>query len=132
MKGLSVSGFVISLLLMICMGLLVSSGCTPPRVYDAREVSVGVNQVNTETFSLSFDNPNFTRVGVEFRVRIYRWDGTEPESYLEHIYVAPQNKRSHSVRTGGCGDRPPGLNEDSECNLRVTAVLLDQYNMGSD
>ncbi len=120
-------------------------GCEdPPPRYDGRDVSVEVQPVNEDTFNIAFHNPNHVRVGVQFRLRIYRWSGQEPESSLENAYVGPGATVYHSVRTRGCGEAPPtpaaisadtGLGTGSgavpaeapECNLRVTATLLQQY-----
>ena len=99
--------------------------CDPPLppVYDGREVSFEVVQLNAERFRIDFDNPNAVRVGVQVRVRIYREADQEPADELVHVYVPANNQRSHNVDTGGC----PSETDASDCQIRVTATLLDQY-----
>jgi len=97
-----------------------------------------VVQLSEDRFRIDFDNPNRVRVGVQFRLRIYRWDGQEPEVELVHVYVPPNNTVSHNVPTGGCGERPEvpeGTGAPAEpprCNIRVTATLMDQYYVASE
>ncbi len=131
-------------------------GCDDPlpATYDGHDVSITVEPVNEDTFNIAFRNPNHVRVGVQFRLRIYRWSGQEPETSLENVYVGPGNTDYFTVRTGGCGEPPPpatarvqdgsgagtgqGTGSASappappECNLRVTATLLQQYVMAQE
>ena len=111
------------LVFFLCVLVLIA--CDPERTNaNISDVSHEVVPLNADTFNIEVDNPNHVDVGARFNVRIYRFG--EPSEELITIYAGPRNKRVHTVQTGGCGEPPEGV-DPSECDLRVTATLLETY-----
>ena len=116
---------VCSAALAVLSLLLLLSGCDSNRTdANVHDVSETVEQINDDTWNIEVNNPNQVDVGARYRIRIYRFGEVVDE--IVTIYVGPRNKRVHSVQTGGCGEPPEGV-DPSECDLRVTATLLETY-----
>ena len=114
-----------SLLLAVLLCVPLWLGCDGQRTdSNVRDVSHEVVPLNDATFNLEVDNPNHVDVGARFNVRIYRFGEVSEE--LITVYVSPRNKRTHTVNTDGCGEPPEGV-DPSECNLRVTATLMETF-----